>query len=144
QSSRRSKRAHGIRRKEARHAGMLHQRKLGRVWHSHHRDAHQRRKDRDIWIVLDVDVGCRGRALLSRRPTGRRQSQQLGTSFSQNCAPLAPRLAPSMDPTPRKNPPFGGLLRIAGEGLIRDPATDLRAWAVWDLAHERWLDEGFW
>jgi len=33
---------------------------------------------------------------------------------------------------------------IAGAGLIRDPATEIRAWAVWDLAGRRWISEQIW
>jgi hypothetical protein len=33
---------------------------------------------------------------------------------------------------------------IAGAGLKRDPATAIRAWAVWDLAGRRWLSERIW
>ena len=33
---------------------------------------------------------------------------------------------------------------IAGAGLIRDPATEIRAWAVWDLADRRWIHERIW
>jgi hypothetical protein len=33
---------------------------------------------------------------------------------------------------------------IAGAGLKRKPATEVRALAAWDLAGKRWLHEGFW
>lgn len=33
---------------------------------------------------------------------------------------------------------------IAGAGLKRDPATAIRAWAVWDLTGRCWLAERIW
>jgi hypothetical protein len=33
---------------------------------------------------------------------------------------------------------------IAGAGLIRDPATEIRAWAVWDLVAQQWICERIW
>jgi hypothetical protein len=33
---------------------------------------------------------------------------------------------------------------IAGAGLIRDPATEIRAGAIWDLTGKDWLYERFW
>ena len=36
------------------------------------------------------------------------------------------------------------MFAIAGAGLIAKPATVIRARAIWDLAGQRWLDDGFW
>jgi hypothetical protein len=49
-------------------------------------------------------------------------------------------------PSPRttKALDFQGFRFIAGEGLIAKPATTFRAWALWDLAGQRWICERIW
>jgi hypothetical protein len=77
----------------------------------------------------------------------------VATKLAENIHRIANRTPPEpywnlgRPPPPHnstKNPAGAGLLRIAGAGLIAKPATAFRAWALWDLASQRWICERMW